>query len=96
MTTVNGWESLFIDTKISILVDLGVLDSPLCEINMNKLNKQHISETGYYEIFCRNLFKVDTVMSDFSDYCCRSLENENTLAIEKRKRFKEAATEKCS
>ena len=48
MTTVNDWESLFIDTKISILVDLGVLGSPLCEINMNKLNKQHISETGYY------------------------------------------------
>ena len=48
MTTVKGWESLFVDTKISILVALGVLDSPLCEIKMRKLNKQHISETGYY------------------------------------------------
>ena len=48
MTTINGWESLVVDTKISILVVLGVLDSPLCEIKMSKLNKQHISETGYY------------------------------------------------
>ena len=37
-----------ISTKISILVALGVLNSPLCEIKMSKLNKQHISETGYY------------------------------------------------
>ena len=28
MTTVNGWESLVVDTKISILVALGALDSP--------------------------------------------------------------------
>ena len=48
MTTVNGWESLVVDTKISILVVLGVLDSPLREIKMSKLNNQHISETGYY------------------------------------------------
>ena len=48
MTTVNGWESLVVDTKISILVALGVLGSRLCEIKMSKLNKQHISETGYY------------------------------------------------
>ena len=48
MTTVNGWESLVVDTKISILVGLVVLDSPLCEIKITKLNKQHISETGYY------------------------------------------------
>ena len=34
--------------------------------------------------------------SDFSDYCCSSLENENTLAIEVRKHFIEAATERCS
>ena len=39
MTTVNGWESLVVDTKISILVTLGVLDSPLSEIKMRKLNK---------------------------------------------------------
>ena len=48
MTTVSGWESLVVDTKISILVALGILDSPMCEIKMSKLNKQHISETGYY------------------------------------------------
>ena len=48
MLTVNGWESLVADTKMSILVALGVLDSPLCEMKMSKLNKQHISETGYY------------------------------------------------
>ena len=47
MTTVNGWESLIVDTKISILVGLGVLDSPLCEIKMSKLIKQHINQTGY-------------------------------------------------
>ena len=35
-------------------------------------------------------------MSDFSDYCCSSLKKENTLAIERRKHFTEAATEKCS
>ena len=35
-------------------------------------------------------------MSDFSDYCCSSLENENTLAIERTKHFTEEATEKCS
>ena len=34
-------------------------------------------------------------MSDFSDYCCSSLENENALAIEKRNHFTEAATERC-
>ena len=48
VTTVNSWESLIVDTKIPILVTLGVLDSPLCEIKMSKLNKQHISETSYY------------------------------------------------
>ena len=48
MATVNGWEPLVVDTKISILVTLGVLDLPLCEIKMSKLNNQHISETGYY------------------------------------------------
>ena len=45
---VNGWDSLIVDTKISILVALGVLDSPLCEIIMSKLNKQHISPIGYH------------------------------------------------
>ena len=48
VATVNGWESLFVDSKISILVTLGVPDSPLYEIKMSKLNKQHISQTEYY------------------------------------------------
>ena len=48
MTIVNDWESLVVNTKTSVLVASGVLDSPLCEIKMNKLNNQHISETGYY------------------------------------------------
>ena len=48
MTTVNDWDSLVFNTKMTILVALGVLDSPLCEIKMSTLNKQHINETGYY------------------------------------------------
>ena len=36
-----------------------------------------------------------TVVSDFQDYCCSNLENENTLAIETRKGFTEASTERC-
>ena len=48
MTAVNDWESLVVDTKISILFTLGVLDSPLCKIRMSKLNKHHISESGYF------------------------------------------------
>ena len=42
-------------------------------------------------------FLVFTVVSDFYDYCCSSLTNENTLANEMRKHFtKEASTKKCS
>ena len=48
MITVNGWESLVVDTKISILVASDILDSPLCEMKMSKSNKICISETGYY------------------------------------------------
>ena len=48
MTTVNGWEALVVDTKISILVALDILDSPLCEMKISKSNKLYISETGYY------------------------------------------------
>ena len=36
------------------------------------------------------------MVSDFSDSCCSSLENDNTLTIERRKHFTEAANEKCS
>ena len=48
VTTVNGWESLIVDAKISILVALGVLDSPQREIKISQSNEQHISKTGYY------------------------------------------------
>ena len=36
------------------------------------------------------------MVSDFEDYCCCNLENEYTLAIEMRKQFTGAATEKSS
>ena len=39
MTIVNGWESVVVDTKISILVVLGVPDLPLYEIKMSKLKQ---------------------------------------------------------
>ena len=48
MTTVNAWKSLVFETKIYILIALGVLDFPLCEIKTTKLNVQHTSETEYY------------------------------------------------
>ena len=51
VTTVNNWESLIVDTKISnlnALGVLGVLELPLHEIKISKLNKQLIWETGYY------------------------------------------------
>ena len=34
--------------------------------------------------------------SNFYDDCCSSLENKNTLAIEIRKHFTEAANQRCS
>ena len=54
MTRVNGSQrwSLVVDKKISILIALIVLDSPLCQINMSKSNTQRISQTGYNQIFC--------------------------------------------
>ena len=87
MTTVNGWESLVVETKISILVTLGALDSSLCEIKMSRLNKQILLN------ILLKFIEGDTVVSDFSDYCSNSLENENTLTTERRKHFTEAATE---
>ena len=53
MATVNDWESLVVDTKISTLVALGGLDSPLGEMKMSKLNKQHISKTGLLNILLK-------------------------------------------
>ena len=51
MTTVNGWESLVVDTKIYILVALGVLDSPLCEIKMSKFCEIYLKMTQWWVIF---------------------------------------------
>ena len=39
---------MVVDGENPILVALGALDSPLCEIKMTKLKKQHISETVYF------------------------------------------------
>ena len=36
------------------------------------------------------------MVSDFSDYCCNGLENENSLAIEWKKHFTEAVIKRCS
>ena len=36
MVTVNGWEPLVADTKISTLIALGFLDSPLSETKISK------------------------------------------------------------
>ena len=36
------------------------------------------------------------MVSDFSDYCCITLENKNTLVIERRKHFTETATKTSS
>ena len=47
MTTVNGWDSVIVNIKISILAALAALDQPLGEIKVRKLLKQRISETGY-------------------------------------------------
>ena len=41
MTTVDGWESITVDTKILFLFALGVPDSRLCEIKISNLNKEH-------------------------------------------------------
>ena len=39
---------------------LGVLDSPLCEIKMSKLNKQHISERHVTKL--KNLLDVHSIL----------------------------------
>ena len=58
VTTVNSWESLIVEIKISILVDLGVLDSRLYEVKISKLNKQHISESGNIKIYIEIYLKM--------------------------------------
>ena len=48
--TVSSWESLAVVTKKDNSVPTGVLDPPLFEIEMGKLNKHHISEREFYYI----------------------------------------------
>ena len=48
VATGKGWESLAVVTKMSILVPTGVLDPPLVEIEMSKLNEHHISGREYF------------------------------------------------
>ena len=38
---------------------------------------------------------MTSVVTDFSDYYCRSIQNDISLAIERRKHFTEAATKRC-
>ena len=57
MTTLNNWDLLNVDTKISILVTLGVLDLPLCEIKMKKVSKYQgmlsvKQDVAKYAFFC--------------------------------------------
>ena len=47
VTTVRGWEPLAVVTKKPILVFKGVLDPPLLEIKMSKLNKNQISRREF-------------------------------------------------
>ena len=54
ITTVNGWGSLVVNTKISILVALGVLDSPLYEIKLKKSISVKENITKYFvEIYLK-------------------------------------------
>ena len=48
MTTTSGWESLAVVKEKSVLVIKSVLDQPLLEIEMSKLNKHHISGREFY------------------------------------------------
>ena len=56
---------MVVDEENPILVALGALDSPLFEIKISKLKKQHISETVYCKIFCWNLFNDGTMTRYF-------------------------------
>ena len=47
------------------------------------------------KIFFWNWFKDDRFVNGFQDYCCDNVENENTLAIDMRTHFTEAAIERC-
>ena len=48
VATASGWESLAVVTKKSILVSKDILDLPLIEIKMRKLNRHHNSEREFY------------------------------------------------
>ena len=47
-TTVSDWQSLVVETKTSILVPRAVLNKPLLEIEMSKLNKHHVNGKEFY------------------------------------------------
>ena len=48
VTIVSDWESLAVVTKKSVLFPTGLLDPPLLEIEMSKLNKHHIGGREFY------------------------------------------------
>ena len=48
MTAANGWESLVVVTKKSILAPADVQGWPVLEIEISKLNKHHISGREFY------------------------------------------------
>ena len=48
VTTASGWEPLAVVTKKSILVPTGVLDQPLLELEMSKLNKHRMKGREIY------------------------------------------------
>ena len=57
VTTVSGWNVLPVVIKKSTLVSTGVLDPPLLEIEMSKLNKHHINGRELYTgFFISNIF----------------------------------------
>ena len=59
VTTISSWESLAVVTKKSILVPKDVLDMPMLEIEMSKLNKHHISARDFNKYFCCDLIKYE-------------------------------------
>ena len=56
VTNVSGSKSLAVVTKMSILVHISVLDLPLLETEIRKLNKHLISGRDFTKkIFCSSL-----------------------------------------
>ena len=54
MTSVTGWESLIVNTKVSILVALGALGLPLCEIK----------ESDFQDYYCSNSENENTLANE--------------------------------